>query len=158
MTAYRRRGPTRRDTLAGAAAVAMTPLLGAPSWAAPEDMEREVKNLVGSAAVKVGRVKVEMPELTENGNSTSLTITVDSPMTAGDHVRAIHLFSEKNPVAYIVRIGIGPRAGRAKSSLSSASRRRAASRPGRSSTSTAATISRPASPPLRVSRTCWPTC
>ena len=114
MTASSKRLITRRDALAGAAAVAATPLLGAPVWAAPEDMEREVRKLIGAAAVKASRVKVEMPELTENGNSTSLSVSVESPMTAANHVRAIHIFSEKNPVPYIVRLGIGPRAGRAK--------------------------------------------
>ena len=118
MTRSRKTFITRRDALTGAAALAATPLLGAPVWAAPEDMELEVKKLTGAVAVKVGRVKVEMPELTENGNSTSLSVSVESPMTAANHVRAVHIFSEKNPVPYIVRLGIGPRAGRAKVSTS----------------------------------------
>lgn len=105
---------SRREALAGAVAVGALPLASAPAWATPEEMAREIKNLVGSATVRVGRVKVEMPDLTENGNSTSLSVTVESPMTAANHVRAIHIFSEKNPVSYIARLGIGPRAGRAK--------------------------------------------
>lgn len=96
----------------------MVPLGSLPSWAAPEDMELELKKLVGSAAVRTGRVKVEMPELSENGNATSLSVSVESPMTAANHVKAVHIFSEKNPVAYIARFGIGPRAGRAKVSTS----------------------------------------
>jgi sulfur-oxidizing protein SoxY len=39
---------------------------------------------------------------------------VESPMTPQDHVKAIHLFSEKNPIAHIASFRIGPRAGRAK--------------------------------------------
>lgn len=106
--------PSRREALAGALAAGGLPLAGVPVWATPEEMAREIKSLVGSATVQVGRVKVEMPDLTENGNSTSISVTVESPMTAANHVRAIHLFSEKNPVAYIARLGVGPRAGRAK--------------------------------------------
>ena len=34
-------------------------------------------------------------------------------MTQDDHVKAIHLFSEKNPLAHIVTFRLGPRAGRA---------------------------------------------
>ena len=86
--------------------------------ATPEEMADEMKKLTGSATIKPGRVKLALPELTENGNSTSLTISVESPMTATDHVRAIHIFSEKNPVAYIARLGIGPRAGKAQVSTS----------------------------------------
>jgi sulfur-oxidizing protein SoxY len=105
---------TRRDVVAGAAALAVAPLVAAPALAAPEDMARDIKKLVGAGAVKQGRVKLTLPELTENGNSSPLGITVDSPMTAADHVRAVHIFSEKNPVAYIARLGLGPRAGRAR--------------------------------------------
>ena len=105
---------TRRDVLAGAAALAAAPLSAGTARAAPEDMARELEKLVGAAAVKEGRVRLTLPELTENGNSSPLGITVDSPMTASDHVKAVHIFSERNPVAYIARLGVGPRAGRAK--------------------------------------------
>ena len=105
---------TRRDVLAGTAAFAAAPLLPGTALAGPEDMTREIKKLVGIAAVKEGRVKLSLPELTENGNSSPLGIAVDSPMSATDYVKAVHIFSEKNPVAYIARLGIGARAGRAR--------------------------------------------
>ena len=105
---------TRRDVVAGVATLAASPLLPGTARAAPEDMARELEKLVGAAAVKEGRVRLTLPELTENGNSSPLGITVDSPMTASDHVKAVHIFSERNPVAYIARLGVGPRAGRAK--------------------------------------------
>ena len=104
----------RREVLALGAVVATMPLLPRAANAQPEDMAREIKKLIGAGAVTEGRVKLTLPELTENGNSSPLGITVDSPMSAADHVKAVHIFSEKNPVAYIARLGIGPRAGRAK--------------------------------------------
>lgn len=73
-----------------------------------------VKNATGGAPVRAGRVKLEMPPLIDNGNSVPITVIVDSPMTAQDHVRAIHVFTEKNPQPYIINAFIGPRAGRAK--------------------------------------------
>ena len=79
-----------------------------------EEMNDELKKVIGQATLNKGRVKVSLPELTENGNSTSLAVSVESPMTAADHVRAIHIFSEKNPVPYIARLGIGPKAGKAQ--------------------------------------------
>ena len=42
-----------------------------------------------------------------------LTVSVDSPMTEADHVKAIHIFSEKNPLPNVVSFHLGPRAGRA---------------------------------------------
>ncbi len=106
---------TRRQVIAGAAAAMTVPALPMSSALADlDDMQREMKKLVGPAVIKPGRVKVAIPELTENGNSTSLSVSVESPMTAANHVRAVHVFSEKNPVAYIARIGVGPHAGKAQ--------------------------------------------
>ena len=36
-----------------------------------------------------------------------------SPMTVADHVKAIHVFSEKNPQPNVISAALGPRAGRA---------------------------------------------
>jgi sulfur-oxidizing protein SoxY len=41
------------------------------------------------------------------------TVTVDSPMTANDYVRAIHIFNEKNPQPNVISVKLGPRAGKA---------------------------------------------
>ena len=37
------------------------------------------------------------PEERFQGNTVSMTISVDSPMTELDHVKSIHIFTEKNP-------------------------------------------------------------
>ena len=42
-----------------------------------------------------------------------LTVAVESPMTAEDHVKAIHVFTEKNPQPNVISVQLGPRAGRA---------------------------------------------
>ena len=108
------KGATRREVVAGAVAALSLAQATPPALAAPEEMSAEIRKLIGTAALKEGRVKLTLPELTENGNSAPLGIEVASPMTAADHVKAVHIFSERNPVAYIARLGIGPRAGRAK--------------------------------------------
>jgi sulfur-oxidizing protein SoxY len=35
-------------------------------------------------------------------------------MTAEDHVKAIHIFAERNPQPYVISAVLGPRAGRAR--------------------------------------------
>ena len=40
---------------------------------------------------------LDLPPLVENGNTVPMTVTVDSPMTKAEHVKAIHVFNEKNP-------------------------------------------------------------
>ena len=59
------------------------------------------------------RVKLDLPRLAENGNSVTLKIDVDSPMTAADYVKFIHILSEQNPIATVARFHLALRAGRA---------------------------------------------
>jgi sulfur-oxidizing protein SoxY len=108
---------TRREVFAGAVAIAIVPLAAEQAVASPEELAAFLKQTVGEASLKKGRVKLEIPELAENGNSVPLTIAVDSPMTEADHVKTIHVLSERNPVVEITRIHLGPRAGRAKVSM-----------------------------------------
>jgi sulfur-oxidizing protein SoxY len=58
-----------------------------------------------------GRVKLELPLLADNGNSVPMKVSVQSPMTEADHVKSIHLISERNPEREMAVFHLGPRAG-----------------------------------------------
>ena len=75
--------------------------------------QEALRKVVGDAPVRRGRVKLTLPPLIDNGNSVPLSVAVESPMTASDHVKAIHVFTEKNPLPDVVSAYLGPRAGRA---------------------------------------------
>src|SRR5881396_4013286 len=112
------RPTSRRDFLKTAGGVAAGLGLGsviavAPARATPAEMQEAIRKVVGTARVTPGRVKLDLPPLSENGNTVPLTVTVESPMTEADHVRVIHVFTEKNPRPDVVAFHIGPRAGRA---------------------------------------------
>jgi sulfur-oxidizing protein SoxY len=112
MTAGPLANPTRRRFLIGAGgAVLATTLPAAPAGATPDEMQAAIKNIVGSAELHKGRIKIELPPLVENGNAVPLQITAESPMTDADHVKAIHVFTEKNPQPNVVAFQLGPRAG-----------------------------------------------
>lgn len=81
--------------------------------ATPDAMLEEMRKVTGGATVRHGRVKLDLPPLIDNGNSVSLSVAVESPMTPADHVKAIHVFTEKNPLPNVVSAHLGPRAGRA---------------------------------------------
>jgi sulfur-oxidizing protein SoxY len=104
-------GPSRREILAGGAAAAV--LAASPASAEPTYSEA-VRAFTGAAEIRRGKVKIEVPLLVENGNSVPVTITVDSPMSATDFVKAIVLLNEKNPQPNVATFHLGPRAGRAK--------------------------------------------
>jgi sulfur-oxidizing protein SoxY len=76
-------------------------------------MREAIRKVVGTARVTEGKVTLELPPLVENGNTVPLALRVDSPMTPSEHVKAIHVFTEKNPQPNVVSFHLGPRAGRA---------------------------------------------
>jgi sulfur-oxidizing protein SoxY len=116
------RRSTRRRFLTDAAVLAGTGVLTSelalslairPAAATPDSMRTAIKNVIGEATVQTGKVKLDLPPLVESGNSVSLTVSVESPMTAADHVKAIHVFNERNPQPNVIGVRLGPRAGRA---------------------------------------------
>ena len=108
---------TRRRFVRDAAVLAAAGLglvvAGRPATATPETMRAAIKKVVGEASVQKGKVKLDLPPLIENGNAVPLVVSGDSPMTAADHIKAIHVFTEKNPQPNVVSLHLGPRAGRA---------------------------------------------
>jgi sulfur-oxidizing protein SoxY len=111
------RRTSRRRFLAGSARLAAgvaSILAAAPVGATPEALRGAIAEIVGDAALREGRVTLELPPLVENGNAVPLAVSVESPMTETDHVKAIHVFNEKNPQPYVLTARLGPRAGRAR--------------------------------------------
>jgi sulfur-oxidizing protein SoxY len=113
------RRASRREFLRAAGSVAAGLGLGStvsatPARATPAEMEEAIRKVVGSATITPGRVKLDLPPLIENGNAVPLTVDVASPMTGADHVRAIHVFTQKNPQPNVASFHLGPRAGRAR--------------------------------------------
>jgi sulfur-oxidizing protein SoxY len=85
-----------------------------PAEATPAMLASAIRNVVGAAVVKTGKVKLDIPPLVENGNTVPMTVSVTSPMTPNDYVKSIHIFNEKNPQPNVGNFYLGPRAGRAQ--------------------------------------------
>ncbi|WP_457331521.1 SoxY-related AACIE arm protein [Rhizobacter sp. P5_C2] len=88
-------------------------LLVRPARATSFEMQSVIADYASGAPVKKGRVTFDIPPLVENGNGVPITVSVDSPMTAAEHVTGIAVFNERNPQRDVVRFTLGPRAGRA---------------------------------------------
>ncbi len=102
---------TRREFLGvvgGAAAL----MVVRPAGATPQSMKAAMDAVTGGAPMKAERVKLELPPLVENGNAVAMTVRVESPMTAQDYVKAIHVFTEKNPQPNVISAKLGPRSGK----------------------------------------------
>ena len=109
---------TRRQFLgiAGSAAVigAIPIVTLRPADATPAMLASAIRNVVGEAEVRTGKVKLDVPPLVENGNTVPMTVSVSNPMTPDDYVRSIHVFNEKNPQPNIGNFYLGPGNGRAQ--------------------------------------------
>ena len=109
---------TRRRFLGlagGAAVLGAVPIVTLrPAEATPAMLASAIRNVTGDAAVKTGKVKLDVPPLVENGNTVPLTVSVANPMAPEDHVRSIHVFNEKNPQPNIANFYLGPHSGRAQ--------------------------------------------
>jgi sulfur-oxidizing protein SoxY len=103
----------RRQVLAAGLAGLVVLSLPRRALARPS-LEEAIKAFTGGADVLDGRVRLELPPLVENGNAVGITVSVESPMTAEDHVRRIGIFNEKNPEANVIVFHLGPRTGRAE--------------------------------------------
>ncbi|WP_326542363.1 SoxY-related AACIE arm protein [Pseudorhodoferax sp.] len=101
----------RQATLALAAT-----LLVRPGRAATGDLAAAVNAYAGGRTPQPGKVRLEISTLVENGNAVPVTLGVDSPMTAADHVLSIALFNERNPQRDVVEFQFGPNAAHAAAS------------------------------------------
>lgn len=103
----------RRAVLALPLAATLPPAASAQSIPVESFSEAKHTILAGRTPTASG-VGIDMPALSENGNSVDIAVRVDSPCTAEDHVTAIHILSEKNPYPRIASMRLSPRAGRAE--------------------------------------------
>jgi sulfur-oxidizing protein SoxY len=94
-----------------AAAASVLPSLNA--FATVDDATQAIDKILSSQSAKIGRVTLEIPPLVENGNLVTMKVSVQSPMTEADYVRAIHIVAEGNPLPNVVSFFLSPRAGRA---------------------------------------------
>jgi sulfur-oxidizing protein SoxY len=103
---------SRRSFIVALGSVSVVPWLNAQTTTS--EAVETIKKIVGQAEPRVGRVTLEIAPLVENGNLVPMTVSVESPMTSTDFVKAIHIISEKNPLPNIVSFNFGARAGRAQ--------------------------------------------
>jgi sulfur-oxidizing protein SoxY len=85
----------------------------AQGFRSPADASKWIRETTGGAATEKSGIDIELPQIAENGNAVPLRIRVASPMTPEDHVKAIHVFAERNPRPRVATFHLGPDAGRA---------------------------------------------
>ena len=95
-------------------------ILALGAWFSPltalakkEDATKAIQEITGGKPIIDGKVKLVIPPLVENGNLVVLKLSVDSPMTANDYVKSVHVIAEGNPLPNIFTVHLTPRSGTA---------------------------------------------
>lgn len=100
----------RRDLLAAGAGMAMLALVR-PASATPAEMAAAINAFTGGARPQAGKVKFDIAQLIDNGNAVPVTVSVDG---AVENVRAIAIFTERNPQTEVAVFTLSPRSGKAE--------------------------------------------
>ena len=99
---------------AGTAAAAWAAWAWLPPPVAATTVEEVLAQLlVGKTSVRSARVRLELPERFDYGNTVPLVVSVDSPMTEADHVRRVDVLAEGNPFPEVATFHFTPDSGRA---------------------------------------------
>ena len=90
-------GMSRRQAIQAsfvAAAILMAPRL---AQASPAKVQEELKKLFGDKKLTEGKIRIDAPQIAENGLVVPITVDVESPMTDANYVKSLHLFADGNP-------------------------------------------------------------
>jgi sulfur-oxidizing protein SoxY len=90
------------------------PRLAVPSTEPISIWEAAIRSVVGDAKVVVDeRIVMDLPEIAENGNVVPMNVTVPSPMSETDFVRALRIYSTGNLIPLIATFHFSPDSGKA---------------------------------------------
>lgn len=86
----------------------------AAAVAADDPLAAAIREAVGDVPIADGGISLRLPAVAENGGQVPLTVLVESPMTAADHVTAIHVFATRNPTPGVATFRLTPLLARAE--------------------------------------------
>ena len=98
----------RRFLITGLLALAAS-MVPAFAQATPKEARKRLAELTGVEKPKKGRVSVVLPKTTDAGPFVPIKVSVDSPMTDDDYVKAVHIVAERNTVPEVASFFLTPR-------------------------------------------------
>src|SRR5690242_6258335 len=101
----------RRQTLALGLGAIGVPVLGGSIAHAKNDADETIRKFTGGKTPTQGKVKLDLPEIAENGNTVPITVTVESPMTEQSHVTEVLVVANENPRSGVVTFHFSPASG-----------------------------------------------
>ena len=78
---------------------------------AANDFQELIDKFTGGKQAAEGKVKLDLPEIAENGNTVPMTVTVDSPMTEQSYVSEVLVVADGNPRGGVATFRFSPASG-----------------------------------------------
>ena len=104
-------GVSRRQVLAGSAGALAIAAFGVAPAQAANNAQDLIKAFTGGKPATEAKVKLDLPEIAENGNTVPMTVTVESPMTEASHVTEVLVLADGNPIAGVATFHFSPASG-----------------------------------------------
>jgi sulfur-oxidizing protein SoxY len=104
-------GLSRRQVLAGSAGALAVATFGAAPAQAANNAQDLIKAFTGGKQATEGKVKLDLPEIAENGNTVPMTVSVESPMTEQSYVSEVLIVGDGNPNGGLVTFHFTPLSG-----------------------------------------------
>ena len=95
----------------GAAAAVASSAAPGPAFAAKNDVDDLIRKFTGGKTAAEGRVRLDLPEIAENGNAVPVTVSVESPMTEQSYVSDVLVVAEGNPRGGVATFHFSPASG-----------------------------------------------
>lgn len=91
-------------------------LSAVPAFADGAAVASKVKSITGGASSTADGVTLDLPEIAENGNAVKVGFSIDSPMSEGDFVKAVHVMADGNPTPDVASFNFSPACGACEAS------------------------------------------
>jgi sulfur-oxidizing protein SoxY len=102
---------SRRQALAMLGAAGVAAFAGVPAYADGAAVAAIIYGLTGGKSVGEGTIELDLPEIAENGNAVKVAFSIDSPMTADNYVKAVHVMADGNPTPDVASFNFTPAMG-----------------------------------------------
>lgn len=116
MSTVMNEGSRRQFLATGGIAALAAALAPRMAFADEKAVAEEIRKAFGDKPQAAGRIKLDVPQIAENGLVVPINIDVESPMTADDFVKAVHVFADGNPLPRVVTYRFAPECGKASAS------------------------------------------
>jgi sulfur-oxidizing protein SoxY len=109
-------GLSRRQTIQAALAAVACVIAPQMAFASADKVQEELKKLFGDKKPVDGKIKIDAPQIAENGLVVPVTVEVESLMSDASYVKSLHVFADGNPLPGVASFKFTPASGRAVAS------------------------------------------